>query len=230
MTRLCPNASILLSVLALLFATTAPVSSQEASAPPPPAAPADVESIDAILKAVYGVISGPAGQKRDWDRFRSLFLPGAKLIPVFKSEEGEGMGHLMWSPEEYVERAASRLEAEGFFEVEIHRVVERFGPVVHLFSTYESRRKADDVKPFARGINSFQLMNDGKRWWVVNIFWTSERPDLPIPENYLPSEGHGADARRRGSCDRYHPAGRRRRTGADHLHADSLQLQSLSRR
>jgi hypothetical protein len=185
MTHLCRNATILLTVLALLIATAAPASSQEAPSLPP-AAPADVESIDAILAAVYDVISGPAGQKRDWDRFRSLFLPGAKLIPVFKPQEGEGVGHLMWSPEEYVERAASRLETEGFFEVEIHRIVERFGPVVHLFSTYESRRKADDVKPFARGINSFQLMNDGKRWWVVNIFWTSERPDLPIPENYLP--------------------------------------------
>ena len=179
------NAFCLFTVLALLIGTAAPVSSEEASSQHQ-AARADVESVDAIVKAVYDVISGPAGQKRDWDRFRSLFLPGAKLIPVFKSREGEGMGHLMWSPGEYVETAASGLEAEGFFEVEINRVVERFGPVVHLFSTYESRRKADDGKPFARGINSFQLMNDGTRWWVVNIFWTAERPDLPIPKNYLP--------------------------------------------
>ena len=185
MANLIRNAFCLFTVLALLIAPAAPVSAQEASSPPQ-AAPADVESIDAIVKAVYDVISGPAGQKRDWDRFHSLFLPGAKLIPVFKPQEGEGVGHLMWSPEEYVERAASRLEAEGFFAVEIHRVVERFGPVVHLFSTYESRRKADDEKPFARGINSVQFMNDGNRWWVVNIFWTAERPDLPIPKNYLP--------------------------------------------
>ncbi len=169
---------------ALLFTvTTSPASSQET---PPPAAPADVESIDAIMKSVYDVISGPAGQKRDWSRFRSLFLPGAKLIPSFKSQDGEGIDHQMWSPEDYVERAASRLEEEGFFEQELHRVVERFGPIVHVFSTYESRRKADDPQPFARGINSFQLMNDGKRWWVVNIFWTGERPDLPIPAKYLP--------------------------------------------
>jgi len=185
MTHLRRNAFVLLTVLTVLIVAAVPVASREAPSPPP-AAPADVESVDAIITAVYDVISGPAGQKRDWDRFRSLFLPGAKLIPVFKTEGGEGTGHLMWSPEEYVERAASGLEAQGFFEVEIHRVVESFGPVVHLFSTYESRRKADDAKPFARGINSFQLMNDGKRWWVVNILWTAERPDLPIPEKYLP--------------------------------------------
>ncbi len=185
MTYLIRNAFCLFTPLALLFTTAAPVPAQEASSMPK-AAPADVESVDAIVKAVYDVISGPAGQKRDWDRFRSLFVPGAKLIPVFKPKEAEGMEHLMWSPEEYVERAASGLEAQGFFEVEIHRIVESFGPVVHLFSTYESRRKAEDEKPFARGINSFQLMNDGERWWVVNIFWTAERPDLPIPKTYLP--------------------------------------------
>jgi hypothetical protein len=38
----------------------------------------DVESIDAIIAAAYDVISGPAGQKRDWDRERSLFYPGRK--------------------------------------------------------------------------------------------------------------------------------------------------------
>ena len=31
-----------------------------------PADPADVQSIDAIIAAAYNVISGPAGQKRDW--------------------------------------------------------------------------------------------------------------------------------------------------------------------
>lgn len=185
MVKVFRSTFFLFPVLAMLIGTAAPVSSEEAS-PPPMAAAADVESVDAIVKAVYDVISGPAGQKRDWDRFRSLFLPGAQLIPVFKSKDSDGMQHLMWSPEEYIERAAAQLEAQGFFEVEINRVVEGFGPVVHLLSTYESRHTADEEKPFARGINSFQLMNDGTRWWVVNIFWTAERPDLPIPEKYLP--------------------------------------------
>jgi len=25
-----------------------------------------------------------------------------------------------------------------------------------------------------RGIKSIQLFNDGKRWWIVNIYWTQE--------------------------------------------------------
>jgi len=152
----------------------------------PPAAAADVESIDAVLRSVYDVISGPAEKKRDWERFKSLFLPEAKLIPAFIPKDGGGMTYRAWTPEDYINRSGPILERDGFFEQEIHRVVDQFGPVAQVFSTYESRRRLDDPQPFARGINSFQLYFDGNRWWIVNIYWTSERPDLPIPAKYLP--------------------------------------------
>jgi hypothetical protein len=96
--------------------------------PAPPAAKAeDVASPDAIIAAVYDVISGPAGQARDWDRFRSLFMPGARLIPTGPRPDG-GFGHSMLTAEDYVTRAGPGLERDGFFEREIHRVEERFGP------------------------------------------------------------------------------------------------------
>jgi hypothetical protein len=149
-----------------------------------PADPEDVSSVDAIMAAVYDVISGPAGEARDWDRFLSLFLPGARLIPV-GVQPGGGYAASITTPEEYAERTDAFFLENGFFEAEIGRVEERFGPVVHLFSAYQSKRSLDDAEPFARGINSFQLMHDGTRWWVVTIYWTAERPELPIPEKYL---------------------------------------------
>jgi hypothetical protein len=76
-----------------------------------------------------------------------------------------------------------RTKDEGFFESEIHRRVERFGAVAHVFSTYESRH-ARDEKPFVRGINSIQLVRDGKRWWIASVVWDTERPDNPIPADY----------------------------------------------
>lgn len=158
----------------------------QAQVPPPPqptADPADVASVDAIVAAVYDVISGPAGQARDWDRWRSLFIPEARLIAVGPDTDG-GVRRTVMSPEDYVQRAGQNLEENGFFEEEIHRIQEEFGPVVHLFSTYQSKRSLEDPEPFARGINSFQLQFDGERWWVVTVFWTSERPDLPIPARY----------------------------------------------
>lgn len=158
---------------------------QEAAIPWPGADPADVASIDAIIGALYEVISGPAGEARDWDRFRSLHVPDARLIPTGRREAGDFV-YFVWSVEDYIERAGPSLEQTGFFEREVARVTEEFGSVAHAFSTYESRREADDPEPFQRGINSIQLMNDGDRWWIVNILWRGESPGLTIPERYLP--------------------------------------------
>jgi len=171
----------------LLFLGLLPASAgaQRAEAPHTAADPADVASADAIVAAVYDVISGPAGKARDWDRWRSLFLPEARLVAVGRAQDGT-LRHRVMTPEDYVQGSGPMLEETGFFEREVHRIQEEFGPVVHLFSTYESRRSLEDPEPFARGINSFQLMYDGSRWWVLTIFWTSERPDLPIPARYLP--------------------------------------------
>jgi hypothetical protein len=153
--------------------------------PTPPAAnPADVGSLDAIIAAVYDVISGPAAEKRDWDRMRSLFIPGARLIPTGPRPAG-GYGSRVVTVDEYIERASGIFEKEGFYEREAARRTEQFGQIAHVFSTYESRHAADDAKPFQRGINSFQLMNDGTRWWLVTIFWQGEDEKHPLPEKYL---------------------------------------------
>ncbi len=163
---------------------------QEETPGPPSPRPEDVASEDAIVAAVYDVISGEAGEARDWDRWRSLFIPEARLISVSLNHQQETVYRVM-TPEDYVELAGPALEASGFFEEEIGRTQEEFGPMVHRFSTYQSRRSLDDPEPFARGINSFQLLRHRNRWWVVTIYWTSERPDLPIPERYL--SGRGGD-------------------------------------
>jgi hypothetical protein len=153
-------------------------------AAPPAANPADVSSIDAIIAALYDVISGPAGKKRDWDRMRSLFIPGARLIPTGPRQAG-GYGSRVLTVDQFAEGSSPFLEKEGFFEQEIARRTDDFGQIAHVFSTYDSRHALADAKPFARGINSIQLMNDGKRWWIVTVFWQGEDEKHPLPEKYL---------------------------------------------
>lgn len=150
--------------------------------------PADVGSVDSIMRAVYDVISGEAGQKRDWDRFRSLFHKDARLIPTGKNSQTGMFVARTLTPEDYVTRSGPMLEKDGFFEIETARRIETFGNIAHVFSTYEARRSKADKKPFMRGINSFQLFNDGKRWWVLTIYWQAESPELPIPKKYLKSK------------------------------------------
>jgi hypothetical protein len=164
-----------------------PTAAAAPAAATPAANPADVASIDAILTALYDVISGPAGQKRNWDRMRSLFVPGARLIPTNRRPDGSSSMQV-WTVDQYIERVGPRLEESGFFERELARRTERYGNIVHAFSTYDSKRLASDPQPFARGINSIQLWHDSQRWWVVTIFWEGERADNPIPARYMQSQ------------------------------------------
>ena len=150
--------------------------------------PADVASLDAIMKAVYEVISGDAGQKRDWDRFRTLFHKDARMIPSGKNPNTGVVGARAYTPEEYIKRTEPVFAKEGFYEREKARRIEIYGNIAQVFSTYESFHSLADKKPFMRGINSFQLLNDGKRWWVVTIFWQGETADNPIPKKYLKSK------------------------------------------
>jgi hypothetical protein len=169
-----------------LTVATIPPQAEKTTPPSPQAVvrPADVKSRDAIVAALYDSISGPAGE-RDWDRFRSLFLPEAQLIAAYKKKDGP-LTYKAMSVQGYVDGAGKYFKEHGFYEREVSRKLESFGSITHIFSTYESRETAD-AKPFERGINSIQLFDDGTRWWVVNVYWTGETPENPIPARYLSS-------------------------------------------
>ena len=179
----------LISILFVSLVLSITGLAQPAAPTPTPreADPKDVASLDSIMKAVYEVISGDAGQKRDWDRFRSLFHKDAKLTPTGKNAQTGVTAARFMTPDDYVTRSGPVLERDGFHERELARHVDQYGNIAQVFSTYHAFRKADDKTPFLRGINSFQLMNDGKRRWVISIYWQAETPDNKIPKKYLKS-------------------------------------------
>src|ERR1700677_4061367 len=198
--RLTASLILFFSSAAALAQTTAPAPA--AAAPPPPhlvgsiaghpgwpaAKPADASSPEAILNAVYSVISGPQGQPRDWDRMRSLFIPDARLIPTVPAN-----GHadaVVLTIDGYIARASARMATMGFYESSVHNVTEQYGNIVQVWSTYESRHAPTAATPFVRGINSFQLLKDADRYWIFNIFRDAETPNHPIPAQYLPTTPH----------------------------------------
>jgi hypothetical protein len=152
------------------------------ASPAPAARPGDVDSIEHIIAAVYDVISGPPGQ-RDWDRFRGLFYDGARMIPTRRDEKGAAIARVV-TPEDYAKRSQDYFSKEGFFENSVANRVEQWDNIAQVWSTYESRH-AKSEKPFARGINSFQLLNDGSRWWILTIYWEAEDQAHQLPEKYL---------------------------------------------
>ncbi|MGA2646077.1 MAG: hypothetical protein ABSF15_15300 [Candidatus Sulfotelmatobacter sp.] len=147
----------------------------------PAAKPEDVKSMEAILAAIYDVISGPAGG-RDWNRFRSMFLPQARFTEVATGPDGAHRV-ITWSVDEFVRDAGEIFSKEPFYEKAILNRPQSFGDITQVFSSYESRHSPAD-KPFERGINSIQLLNDGTRWWVISILWDTERAGNRLPAKF----------------------------------------------
>lgn len=144
----------------------------------------DVATIDGIMKAFYEVISGPAGQPRQWSRDRTLYIPDIRFVAMSESKSGEPRAQVV-SHQQFVDSSNASLVKDGFYESEIHREIQKFGHIAHVFSTYETRLKADGPV-IGRGINSLELFYDGKRWWIASNMWDDERPNNPIPVENLP--------------------------------------------
>jgi hypothetical protein len=136
---------------------------------PVDARPNDVASPEAIVAAVYEVLSGRAGETRDWDRWRPLYAPNARLIPIERGSDGALIPRAL-SPEEYIESRTPFLAAGDFYEWETAREELRSGSVAHVWSLYEAARTPGG-EAIRRGANSIQLWNDGSRWWILSVVW-----------------------------------------------------------
>jgi hypothetical protein len=174
-------------VRALLIAATvlaAPAAAQPLTTRA--ADPSDVASLDAIIAAFYDVISGPAGERRDWARDSTLYTADVR----FTIEAGAG-AQRRWQTIDhaaYARQSSAFLEG-GFFEREIHRVTHEFAGMAHVFSTYEWTAPTATGPQRGRGINSIELVFDQGRWWITFAQWASETPEHPIPAQYLPRGG-----------------------------------------
>ena len=149
---------------------------------------ADGSSVDRIIAALYESVSHGPEYEPNWKRMRSLFLPVGRLIPpkrpgteAFTVLDLDGFQDFFTKG---TEAAKQRGQSGAFFENEVARTLDCFGNVCEAFSTYASRRAPSDPQPFARGINSIQLVNNGQRWWIASVTWDTERTDNSIPARY----------------------------------------------
>ncbi|MBV8216744.1 MAG: hypothetical protein JOZ08_26290 [Verrucomicrobia bacterium] len=151
----------------------------------PKANPEDVATIESTVRAFFDAISAPAGGKLDRVRLRSLFVPAGRIVSSRAPSSSQAADLKFLSPDEYAALSDSQTVSKGFFDRNLANEIERFGVMAHVYSAYESRFNRDDAKPVARGIKSFELLNSGNRWYIVQMYWDSERPDNPIPDRYL---------------------------------------------
>ena len=148
----------------------------------------DLGTVNGIIHSLYDVISGPAGQERDWNTFRNLFAENARMyIAVPDKDSGSVLKTI--TPEEYAQRNQTRLADEGFTEQELYRITNTYGAGTQVFSTYESHfTNKNGEEEITKGINNIQLYFDGERYFIVSIFWDANAKNIEVPERYLPKD------------------------------------------
>ena len=144
--------------------------------------PKDVSTMDGIIKAFYATISGPKGTPRQWSRDKTLYMPDVRFVSM--SEQNGKIRAGVMNHQQYVNGTNENFVSNGFTEREISRITRRFGNIAHVFSTYEYSNDAGTDK--GRGVNSIELYWDGIRWWISSASWDDERPNNPIPKEFLP--------------------------------------------
>jgi len=152
--------------------------------------PSDVDTVDHLVASLYDVISGPVG-KRDWNRFRSLFVPDGRLGVVVPessttqdapARKGDAV---FLTPDMYAQRDDPYFKTHGFFERSIANRVEEFENLVEVWSTYESWNAEHYSQPFSQGVNSIQIVHARGRFWIASVLFDDERPGLTLPDKYL---------------------------------------------
>ncbi len=144
--------------------------------------PKDIATLDGIINAFYATITGPKGQPRQWSRDRTLYTPDVRFVSI--SEQDGKIRSVISKHQQFVNANNDFFVSGGFTEREINRVTRRFGNIAHVFSTYEYTNDAGTDK--GRGVNSIELFWDGTRWWISAASWDDERPNNPIPKEFLP--------------------------------------------
>lgn len=138
-----------------------------------------VKTIEGIVGETIRIISGKKGVKRDWEAFRNLYTDDAKITIVSQKKDGSKSIKSI-TLEKFVRLGKNFYKKEGFYEYELKKTIDEYNGIAHVFQSYQTKYK--DKKD--RGINSYQLVFDGKRWWINNLMWTDNKNGIDIPEKY----------------------------------------------
>lgn len=141
--------------------------------------PADVATIDGVMKAYYEGVSGPPG-KRDGERILTLFIPNGKIKI---NMDGQEPTHQL--AEEYLRTESFLTISTDFYEREISRDEQIFGNMANVISTYGISDAMENENYTARGVTVFQLVKTGGRWWILSTMWQRESDEFPLPPHLL---------------------------------------------
>lgn len=136
-----------------------------------------VKTIDGTINETYKIITGERGEKRNWEAFRQLFTGDAQLSVLTHDSLGRGI-LTTYSLEEFVRIGMKYYEKDGFIEYPLKTIINEYNGIANVFQSYYAKENEFEEE----GVNSLQLIFDGKRWWITSILWTSDINGIKLPK------------------------------------------------
>jgi hypothetical protein len=127
---------------------------------------ADWKSPEAIIHAMYQTISAGPGEQRNWQRFRELFFDNAEMLISMQSSQFSGI--IASDIDTIITQTDAAYGKTGFHEIELEQKVIKYGAMASVYSSFAVKLKANDTKALMKGLNHFQLLFDGDRWWIIS--------------------------------------------------------------
>ncbi|MFT3825620.1 MAG: hypothetical protein QM731_17000 [Chitinophagaceae bacterium] len=140
-----------------------------------------LHSIGGIVKEMLRLMSAGKGKARNFEALRNLFLPGARFT-ILNHSDSLPQGVESVSLDEFMELIHDDYYEQGYTERELVKTVNQFNGIAHVFQSFEGRDASNEAE---RGMNSYQLVYTGNRWWIANILWTVETAKVKLPAAYL---------------------------------------------
>jgi hypothetical protein len=151
----------------------------------PVARSSDVSSPEALLSALHDSVSGPAGPV-DWNRFRSLFLPSARLGS--STTDSKGVARItLASPEELIKSGASERERVPWYEVILVKRIQRFDNIAVAYYSHDNR-SSPDGGVVQQSVNVCEMLYDGTRWWILSDIWNVVPKSTKLPPDLDPKQ------------------------------------------
>ncbi|CAM3054773.1 hypothetical protein [Flavobacterium frigoris] len=143
----------------------------------------DVATIDGLMKTFYEVVSGEAGEKRQWERDFSIHNPNA-IYSYMSNANGE-FKQVTLTVKDFHKETDDMVVNSAFYETEINREVKVFGNIANVWSTYETRLEKNGFVA-RRGINSVQLFYANNKWEIISLVFDRETENNRIPQPFDP--------------------------------------------
>jgi hypothetical protein len=130
--------------------------------------------IQSVMDKFYEIISGKAGEEKNWDEFRSLFFSEDSSLASMKYNAEKECITKRQDVESYITGLKKFLKLSNFYEYGFNYEIKVVGSIANVYSEYAAKRKKEDMNIIKHGVNLIQLVYDGHTWKIHSMLWQDQ--------------------------------------------------------